>query len=183
MKYLITLSAIFFFHFNLISQVKKSSNKSDKPEIDQLYEKYKGQEAIILYTPYGEINGEVTIKLNPDNKPEAIRINITTENEDAAAKFIYDLIKQKLKAKYKDPSAQYRMSWEFESIKHNLETPNQFKEMRENYLFEKGKMYTKIIVRCSNCEYGDSGDKIFYVEIETGDKSRAGGKKASAFEF
>lgn len=171
----------------LISQISFAQAKkkavTTKPEIDQLYSKYKESEQITLYTAFGELTGDINCKLNLDNKPESIEIKIETENREAAARFIADLIQQKLKNNYRDGNTTYSTSWQFESIKSALDIPEQFEEMREPFYFTKKSMYTKIEYSCSNSDSRDLGTITYHISIVTGDKSRAGGKKATKFEF
>lgn len=164
-------------------QAKKKTITA-KPEIDELYSKYKDLEEITLYTAFGELTGNITCNLNSDDKPESIEIVIETENRDAAARFIADLIQQKLKNKYREGNATYNTTWEFESIKYQLDIPNQFEEMREPFYFTKKSMYTKIEYACSNCNNNNDFEaKNYKVTITTGDKSRFGGENASKFKF
>jgi hypothetical protein len=165
------------------SQTKKKTVTA-KPEIDQLYSKYKDSDQIILYTAFGELIGNVTCNLNVDNKPESIEILIETENREAAARFIADLIQQKLKNKYREGNATYNSTWEFESIKFQLDISNQFEDMRQPFYFTKNTMFTKIEYSCLNCdENNDFETKNYKISITTGDKSRSGGKNATKFEF
>jgi hypothetical protein len=167
----------------MYSQTKKKAN-TVKPEIDQLYSKYKDVEQITLYTPFGELIGNITCNNNSEDKAEAIEILIETENREAAARFIADLIQQKLKNKYREGNTTYNTTWEFESIKFQLDIPNQFEEMRQPFYFTKKSMYTKIEYACSNCDNNiDFETKTYKISIITGDKSRSGGKNAAKFEF
>lgn len=172
----------------LLSQITygqaKKKTITAKPEIDELYSKYKDLEGVTLYTAFGELTGSVTCNLNSDDKPESIDIVIETENRDAAARFIADLIQQKLKNKYREGNITMNSTWEFESIKYQLDISNQFEEMREPFYFTKKSMYTKIEYACLNCESNnDSETKNYKITITTGDKSRFGGENASKFKF
>ncbi len=165
------------------SQTKKKTT-TVKPEIDQLYSKYKDSDQIILYTAFGELTGNITCNLNADNKPESIEILIETENREAVARFIADLIQQKLKNKYREGNTTYNTTWEFESIKYQLDIPNQFEDMRQPFYFTKKTMFTKIEYGCSNCDGNNDFEiKNYRISVVTGDKSRAGGKNATKFEF
>ena len=182
MKTIASITLLILISHLSFSQTKKKAVQT-KPEIDQLYSKYKDNEQITLYTAFGELIGDVNCKLNSDNKPESIEIKIQTENREAAARLITDLIQQKLKNNYKDGNTTYDTRWQFESIKSSLDIPDQFEEMRDPFYFTKKSMYTKIEYSCSNCNMRDLGTKIYNISIVTGDKSRAGGKKATKFEF
>ncbi|HRH66498.1 MAG TPA: hypothetical protein PLU53_09395 [Bacteroidia bacterium] len=188
MKTALTILILLQFN-NLNAQIKKQSTPAkensaiSKPEIDRLYEKYKKSEnkEITLFTPFGELKGNVNINYNADEKPESITISGSSYNKEAIAQFIADFIEQKLKNNYKDPNFSFNSDWEFESIKFSLGTPITA-EMYPQFYFTKGKMYTKIKAQCTNCGGFDSNE-IYEFEIETGDRSRFGGKTAEKFDF
>ncbi len=161
---------------------KQAPTKTTKAEIDRLFDKYKDKESITLFTEFGELNGNVNINYNSDEKPQSITILISTVNREAAAKFIEGLIQQKLNSGYTDPNERSSSS-EFFFIEHNLDISESFEDMRYKYCFLKGNMYTKIITKCLNCESYSSGQKSYEILVETGDKSRFGGEKATKFDF
>ena len=101
-NYLFILLAIATLHAN--AQIKKpvkktikktSAIKKSKPEIDRLYEKYKNSDYITLYTPHGDLEGEVFIETNDLDKPISINISGVSGNKSAISEFISNTIKMK----------------------------------------------------------------------------------------
>lgn len=96
MKYLIILilllkSVYTFSQANKVvtkSQTKKTINKS---EIDRLYDKYKGKDTLLLYTPFSSLIGKLDISLNFDNKPQSITIYGHSFDKDGVAFFYHKL--------------------------------------------------------------------------------------------
>lgn len=183
---LISMFSIIRVEFSLGQNTTSNApqQNNSKPEIDKLFDKYiqYEEDGITIYTTYGELKASVKINYNKDNKPESIVIAGSTSSDDILARFIADLIEQKLKAKYKDPTSSFSTFWSFESIKNNL---NSLKELEfyPNFYFTKGKMYTKIKAFCINWDEMKKQNAYYDFEIETGDRSRFGGKKAESFEF
>ena len=164
---------------------KKTSGT--KSEIDRLYEKYKNSddESITLYTPFGELYGTLKINFNSSKKPESIIISGSTNNKEAVARFIADFIQQKLSANYSDPKCSFSTAWEYESIKSGLDVPQEF-DMSPSFYFTKGNMYSKIKGYCSirkTLVPTMTPIKSYEFEVETGDRSRLGGRNAKPFDF
>ncbi|MDR2065773.1 MAG: hypothetical protein LBP85_08725 [Prevotellaceae bacterium] len=111
---------VYFIAFVTIiygQQTKQNTFQQPKvtiKEIDRLYKKYKDMESVTIYSTFGEIKGNISIELNSDNKPESITISGNTQNTDAIAEIVYDLIQQKVKEGYKFYSGTdiNQFSWE-----------------------------------------------------------------------
>lgn len=179
MKQLI-ISTIAFLAFSI-----SLYSQSGTSEIDRLYGKYKDTPTIELITVYGNIPGQVTTTKNSDNLPQSVTISIATTNIEAAAKFVSELIQQKLDAGYKSSDGITESTgWNFDGVRSTLDLG-----WEENLIFEKGNMYTK--VRYSGKDkYSMNNNKsygfktiTYYITIETGDRSRLGGSNATKFDF
>jgi len=176
-QFIISTIAFLAFSISLYSQ-------SGTSEIDRLYGKYKDTPTIELITVYGNLDGVVTIEKNQDNLPQSITISITTSNVEAAAKFVSEFIQQKLDAGYKTPNGFWTDGWSFEGMQRALKFGRE-----ENYIFEKGNLYTKVRHSASSeylhNSYSSQTLEITncYIVIETGDRSRFGGSNATKFDF
>ncbi|MEY5047614.1 MAG: hypothetical protein RLZZ175_973 [Bacteroidota bacterium] len=191
MRHILLLILLSFTVF-VNAQTKPKSKKSTptKPEIDKLYEKYKDSDSITLYTPHGELFGNVNIDMNENNKPISVQIYGHSENKSAIAEFISNTIKMKLKQGYKATKMPFGWgSWSFtELVEQGLE--NEFREGHSfQLLMKKGSMYFRVDAGC--CQKSLEGDVLYNFdqsfryswEIETGDSKRKGGNKATDFEF
>ena len=150
-----------------------------KPEIDKLYEKYKDSETITLFTPHGDLYGNVSIELNDNEKPISVTIHGVSENKPAIAEFISNTIKMKLKQGYKATKVPFGWdAWNYaELVEQGLGWG--FKEEHSfQLLMRKGNMYFRVDAGCC-VNMGDG----YTWEIETGDTKRQGGKNATKFEF
>ena len=101
MKNTILMLMTLFSTFSNAQTKKPSTTKDSKPEIDILYEKYKDKEDITLFTPHGNLYGNVSVEFNEDEKPVSVSIQGNSENKPAIAEFISNTIKMKLKQGYK----------------------------------------------------------------------------------
>lgn len=185
---LILLSFLFINSNGQTTKTTSSQTKSSKPEIDRLAEKYKNIPEVTLYTSHGELYGNVVIENNPDEKPQSVSISGTSANKDAIEEFLNGLIAQKKKQGYK--------------LSNENTSDGTIIIGNDNiHLYKKGNMYFILKGGCCKNVYVDitnddvlfqathPGEKkygykyFYYFEIETGDNSRKGGKKATKFDF
>lgn len=152
-----------------------NTKTTSQPEIDKLAAKYKDIEVITLFTSHGDLNGDVEIKNNPDNKAQAVKISGQSTNSDAVAEFLSEIIAQKIKQGYKTSDGNNELS-DANWIKETMLVM----EDGVNFTLKKGKMYFickggYVMKYNTNSEY--------WFSIETGDNSRKGGTKATKFDF
>jgi hypothetical protein len=162
------------------SQINKPvETKQVKPEIDKLYERYKDSDIITLYTPHGELQGNVTVLLNDEGKPVSVTIKGNSENKSAIAEFISNTIKMKEEQGYGAEKTPFGWDvWSYtELVLQGLGWG--FKEEHSfQLLMRKGNnMYFRADAGCC------VGRSDYTWEIETGDSNRQGGKNATKFEF
>ncbi|MFZ4402005.1 MAG: hypothetical protein ACOYO1_18390 [Bacteroidales bacterium] len=197
MKKFICFFMVIFILFSSITfsqnkpVLKKKTSASIKKEIDILADKYKGSDNITVYTSHGEMTGSISIEYNPDNKPQAVSISFSTDNEEIAKEFINNIIKQKQKQGYhcNDYYDTYNTQFVFFYITETIYTfiknsmyfiisghidsyPNHTSENRIDF-FGNSQINTEPITYTYN----------YVFSIETGDNSRKGGKNAEKFEF
>jgi hypothetical protein len=184
---LIFMILTLFLSSAAFSQTKKSSNKpSTKSEIDRLADKYKDTPKITIYTSHEDLIGEVDIEYNADKKPVAIIINGESENKDAIAEFLSNIIAQKEKQGYRASDGT------FEPTDANWLKFNMTGDDGINHTYKKNKMvfiakagsrseqfYEKNILG----ELVTNYKTIYWFHIETIDYSRKGGTKATKFDF
>lgn len=169
------------------SKTKPATAKPSKPEIDKLYEKYADSKNITLYTPHGDLFGNVYIEMNDNEKPISVSIHGVSENKPAIAEFISNTIKMKLKQGYKATKVPFGWdSWNYaELVEQGLGW--YFKEKHSfQLLMRKGNMYFRVDAGCCVDKIEDGsmlGKSVYTWEIETGDTKRQGGNKATKFEF
>lgn len=185
----ITILLIIIFSTTLLNaQTKKTnttaSQKPAKPEIDKLYEKYKDSDNITLYTPHGDINGNVQIEFNNNEKPVSVTINGNSTNKAAIAEFISNTIKMKLKQGYKATKTPFFWgSLPYTEIVEQCLGWGFKEENSFQLLMRKGNMYFRVDAGCcAKDSKGYMGDGYTW-EIVTGDSKRQGGDKATNFEF
>ncbi|ATA73071.1 MULTISPECIES: hypothetical protein [Capnocytophaga] len=178
MKKIILFITLAIFTGYVNGQNKKTS--ATKSEIDKLYEKYKDSDNITLFTPQGDLQGIVTIKMNDNYKPVSITIKGSSEHKASIAEFISNTIKMKLKQGYKVTKAPFGWNtWSYaELVEQGLGWG--FKKDRQSFqlLMKKGNMYFRADAGC--CVGYDTS---YTWEIETGDSKRQGGSSATNFEF
>lgn len=167
----ITQTNILFSQTNSKAQTKPAV----KPEIDKLAEKYKDMDVVTLFTSQGELNGEVEIKNNPDNKPQAVKISGQSENNDAVAEFLSEIIGQKIKQGYKHADG-YNEPTDARWIKETMLSM----EDGANFTLKKGNMY---FICKGGFVMKYTVNNEYWFSIETGDNSRKGGAKATKFDF
>lgn len=180
MKKIVLFITLVVFTGYVNGQNKKTS--ATKPEIDKLYEKYKDSDNITLFTPQGDLEGKVTIKMNNNYKPVSITIKGISEHKAPIAEFISNTIKMKLKQGYKVTKAPFGWnSWTYaELVEQGL--GRGFKEEHSfQLLMKKGNMYFRVDAGCCVDYIGWKG--AYTWEIETGDSKRQGGSNATNFEF
>ena len=166
----------------------KKTLMSSKSEIDRLADKYKETPSITLYTSHGDLDGNVSIEYNPDNKPQSIQITGRSLNKEAIMEFISNMIKQKYQQGYRVSDG--KSGDDVTTILFFFSLGN-YEDVRT---FKKGNMY--FIVKGGCCEKQNvtykRGDKTisyekisdyYWFSIETGDNSRKGGKKATKLDF
>lgn len=163
-----------------VNQTKESTTPS-KLEIDRLAEKYKDNSSVTLYTSYGELIGNVTIEHNPDNKPQAIKIDGNSTDMKAVDEFIKSIIAQKKQQGYKleNEIQQYRKA------EGTFTATDKLYRKGNMYFIVKSSQLEKREIEISRTgEIGGYVNKLSYdFYIETGDNSRKGGKKATKFDF
>lgn len=164
-----TLTNIAFSQTN----TKVNTKPASQPEIDKLAAKYKDLPVITLFTSHGDLNGDVEIKNNPDDKPQAVRISGQSTDDDAVAEFLSDIISQKVKQGYKTADGNNEPS-DARWIKETMLSM----EDGVNFTFKKGNMY---FLCKGGYKYNESSK--YWFSIETGDNSRKGGAKATKFDF
>jgi hypothetical protein len=75
-------------------------------EIDSLYEKYKGKQTITINSTFGEVEGNISVTMNPQKKPVEITIFGEIKNFDAISEIIYESIQEQLKKGYEHYSGE-----------------------------------------------------------------------------
>jgi hypothetical protein len=209
LKYLLFILAFTSVSSMINAQTKKTkTNKTTKPEIDRLAEKYKDNPAITIYTSYANLIGNITINYNIDNKPESIDMDIKSDSRNAVEEFVENIVSQKLKQGYKIPidgkldSGSELLNY-FRSI--DLEQGETF-----DFILRKGNLIFKIsggrdrklsTFQSKTMENLSEAVKELYINelisshsmteldnsysiyITTIDYSRKGGKKATKLDF
>jgi hypothetical protein len=163
---------------------KPSTKKPTKPEIDKLYEKYKDSEIITLFTPHGDIYGNVSTEINDNEKPVSVTIHGVSDNKPAIAEFISTTIKMKLKQGYKATKVPFGWeAWNYAELVEQGLGWGYKEEHSFQLLMRKGSMYFRVDAGC--CAENEQGylNEGYTWEIETGDTKRQGGKNATNFEF
>jgi hypothetical protein len=170
---------------------KAISSPKSKSEIDKLYEKYKGVESIVLYTPHGDLNGNISIELNDKELPVSVSVFGNSNNKAAIAEFLSNTIKMKLGQGYvvKDQPFGWGSIPTTELVTLGLGWEI-LKEHSFQLLMRKGNMYFTANAGYSPVNYLNlalsnqmSFTNDYSWEIETCDTKRQGGSKASNFEF
>lgn len=175
------------------AQVKNNIKKPQtKSQIDNLYEKYKDTKTITLYTPIENLEGDVNIELNDNNKPISISISGETNSEDALNEFLRNAIIMKKKQGYKIKAGSLEalfvaVQQGFPSNRLNppLYIPKYDEVSSSIFLMTNNNMYFKIeMTNCFNKHEAELNlDNCYSWSIETGDTKRQGGKNATKFEF
>jgi len=166
---------------------KSTITKSAKSEIDELYEKYKDSKNITLFTPHGNLYGNIYIEMNDNEKPVSVTIHGVSENKPAISEFISNTIKMKLNQGYKATKVPFGWNaWSYaELVEQGLGWI--FKQEHSfQLLMRKGNMYFRVDGGCCVDKIDDGtmfGKSVYTWEIETGDSKRQGGDKATDFEF
>ncbi|MCD6013854.1 MAG: hypothetical protein K0Q79_3716 [Flavipsychrobacter sp.] len=193
MKKLFILLVLIFVSVISHAQSKVPAKTASTSEIDNLYKKYKDSKTVVLYTPLGDLDGNVSIEMNSNEKPVSVSISGETSSLDALVEFLYNTMLMKKKQGYRPTKNTFTNDIEKISIEATTNNENEFTSKTEMvrgisgyagyygnnsttcvFLMKKGSLYFKMEVYSGN---------TYSWSIETGDTKRQGGKGATDFEF
>jgi hypothetical protein len=184
-KYTFVFLAFIAFSLPIISQQKKKVVQS---EIDRLADKYKKDSIITIYSGSDELECEVSVYYNSDNKAERIAISGSNTDVNLVVEILSNIVAQKIKSGYKPCQSLHSFESLKDDIVNNLDVFGTKKEFAKDvyekevkYKFRKNNMIFEVCVYKLEFTFNNSFSYNFI--ISTIDNKRVGGHKASKLDI
>jgi hypothetical protein len=146
-----------------------TDNQNTHKEIEQLFKKYENTEKITVFTPQGDLEGDVKLFVNKKNEAKGVKINGVSTNKSMVIGFISYTLKLKQNQGYTLVTDAEKINAENQKEYFKTQSDEKFKSKRNlKMMLTKGKMLFKMEVgKCADCP-----ESSYSWEIETIDTDR-----------